>query len=204
MNINEEEDLNNKEEELKEFANQTAKIYYMNNTIEEFELPLSLNEFRTQIKNLLHIESKNNDEIFVLYKSNEDKDENTKDIEAKTDDDYTLLLKRMKENKIKDGTIFIESEKVPSEISRKTPETFEEEIQYVIERELKGAAERIKKYLSGNKKCYPSVKNQKNKICSKCCRNIIGDIYKSVTDYEGKIYCEKCSYSEKEPTFIIH
>ena len=199
---NEEEDLKKQEEELKELANQTANIYYMNNTIEEFDLPLSLNEFRNEIKNLLHIESKNNDEIFVLYKLNED--ENKNEIEAKTDDDYTLLLKRMKEGIIKDRTIFIETDKVPSEISRNTPETFEEEIQYVIERELKGAAERIKKYLSGNKKCYPSVKNQKNKICSKCCRNIIGDIYKSVTDYEGKIYCEKCSYSEKEPTFIIH
>ena len=200
MKNNEEDDLKNQDEDLLELANQTANIDYMNNLIEGFELPSSLNDFRTQIKKLLHIESKTNDEIFVLYIFKED----DKEIEAKTDEDYTLLLRRMKNDEIKDNTIFIESDKVPCEISRKNPESFEEEIQYVIERELKSAADRIKKYLSGNKKCYPSVKNQKNKICSKCCRTIIGDIFKSVTDYEGKIYCEKCSYSEREPTFIIH
>ena len=198
MNI--EEDLKKKEEELKGLENQSASIYYMNNTIEEFELPLSLNEFRTQIKNLLQIESKDNDEIYIVYEFNKDQ----KEVEAKTDEDYILLLKRLKNKEIKDKMIYIESDKVPCEISRKIPETFEEEIEYVIERELKSAAERIKKYLSGNKKCYPYTKNQKEKFCSKCCRNIKGDIYKSVTDYEGKIFCEKCSYNEIGPTFIIH
>ena len=157
MKYNEEDDLKNQDEDLLELANQTANIDYMNNLIEGFELPSSLNDFRTQIKKLLHIESKTNDEIFVLYIFKED----DKEIEAKTDEDYTLLLKRMKNDEIKDNTIFIESDKVPCEISRKNPESFEEEIQYVIERELKSAADRIKKYLSGNKKCYPSVKNHK-------------------------------------------
>ena len=30
-------------------------------------MPLSLDEFRTQIKDLFHIEEKTNDEIFLLY-----------------------------------------------------------------------------------------------------------------------------------------
>ena len=202
---NEGENMQKKEkEELKELENLKSNIYYLNNTIEDFDLPLSLNEFRTQIKDLFHIKSRNNDEIFVIYTFLADEDENKEKeeiLEAKTDNDYHLLLKRIKDDKIKDQTIFIETDKVPSQISRKDPETFEEEIQYVIERELKAAAENIKKYLSGNKKCYPSAKNR---ICSNCCRNIIGNIYKSVTDIEEKIYCEKCSFTQKDPTFIIH
>ena len=207
-NMAENENQIKEEEELKELVNLSSNIFYLNNTIKDFELPLSLDEFRTQIKDLFHIEEKSNDEIFLLYtylekNENDDKEKETI-LEAKTDNDYRLLLKRIKAEEIKDETILIETDKLPSQISRKSPETFEEEIQYVIETELKAAAENIKKYLSGNKKCYPSVKNRKNKICSTCCRNIKGDIYKSVTDIEEKIYCEKCSFNQKDPTFIIH
>ena len=206
MEENENEDIQKQEEELEELKNLTANIYYLNNTINDFDLPLSLNDFRTQIKNLFHIESRSNDEIFVLYtyleEDNDIKEE--KILEVKTDEDYILLLKRVKDVEIKDNMILIEIDKVPSEIGRKNPETFEEEIKYVVERELKAASERIKKYLSGSKKCYPSAKNQKNKICSRCSRDIIGDVYKSVTDIEEKIYCEKCSFSQSDPTFIIH
>ena len=204
----ENEKLKKEEEELRELTNLNANIFYLNNTINDFELPLSLNEFRTQIKELFHIESRPNDEIFVLYTYNfedeEDNKEKEQNLEAKTNEDYILLLKRIKNKEVKDQNILIETDKVPSEICRKIPETFEEEIQFVIERELKAAAENIKKYLSGNKKCYPSAKSRKNKICSQCCRTIIGDIYKSVTDIEERIYCEKCSFIRKEPTFIIH
>jgi len=204
----ENEKLQKEEEELKELTNLKANIFYLNNTINDFELPLSLNEFRTQIKELFHIDSRPNDEIFVLYtyivEDDEDNKEKEQNLETKTNEDYILLLKRVKNDEIKDKNILIETDKVPSEICRKNPETFEEEIQFVIERELKAAAENIKKYLSGNKKCYPSAKSRKNKICSQCCRTIIGDIYKSVTDIEERIYCEKCSFTKKEPTFIIH
>ena len=113
------------------------------------------------------------------------------------------MLKTIKESEIKDNTILIEIDKVPSETNRTIPETYEEEIQCVVERELKGAAERIKKYLSGKKNCYPCAKSHK-KICSKCGRSIFGDLYKSVTDIEEKYYCERCSFSQKEPCFIIH
>ena len=46
----ENEKLQKEEEELKELTNLKADIFYLNNTIKDFELPLSLNEFRTQIK----------------------------------------------------------------------------------------------------------------------------------------------------------
>ena len=42
------------------------------------------------------------------------------------------------------------------------------------------------------------------KMCSKCGRSIYGDLYKSVTDIEEKYYCERCSFNQKEPCFIIH
>ena len=186
-------------EELKELENLKSNIFYLNNTINDFDLPLYLNDFRTMVKNLFHIESKTNDEISVIYKILDDDDvddedenqEKEKIIEAKTNDDYILLLKRIKSDEVKDNTILIESDKVPSEISKKCPETFEEEIACVVQSELKTAADKIKKYLSGNKKCYPLVKKQK-KMCCNCYRNIVGDIYRSVINIEEKIYCEKC------------
>ena len=44
-----------KEEELKELKDLKSNIFYLNNTINDFDLPLFLNDFRTQVKNLFHI-----------------------------------------------------------------------------------------------------------------------------------------------------
>jgi len=184
-----------------EYGGLKTDIYFLNSTIKDVELPVYLNEFREKIKDLFLIKNRKNDEIFVIYSKEENGSETT--IEVKTDDDYIELLKTIKESEIKDNTILIEIDKVPSETNRTIPETYEQEIQCVVERELKGAAERIKKYLSGNKKCYPCAKSHK-KMCAKCGRSIFGDLYKSVTDIEEKYYCERCSFSQKEPCFIIH
>ena len=199
---NENNEQQNKIENLEEeYGDLKADVYFLNSTIKEVELPISLNEFREKIKGLFLIKNRKNDEIFVIYSKEENDSETT--IEVKTDEDYIKLLKTIKESEIKDNTILIEIDKVPSETNRTIPETYEEEIQCVVERELKGAAERIKKYLSGKKNCYPCAKSHK-KICSKCGRSIFGDLYKSVTDIEEKYYCERCSFSQKEPCFIIH
>ena len=199
---NENNEQQNKIENLEEeYGDLKADIYFLNNTIKEVELPISLNEFREKIKDLFLIKNRKNDEIFVIYSKEENGSETS--IEVKTDEDYIELLKTIKESEIKDNTILIEIDKVPSETNRTIPESYEEEIQCVVERELKGAAERIKKYLSGNKKCYPCAMSHK-KMCSKCGRSIFGDLYKSVTDIEEKYYCERCSFSQKEPCFIIH
>ena len=195
------EQQNNIENLEEEYGELKADVYFLNSTIKEVELPISLNEFREKIKGLFLIKNRKNDEIFVIYSKEENDSETT--IEVKTDEDYIKLLKTIKESEIKDNTILIEIDKVPSETNRTIPETYEEEIQCVVERELKGAAERIKKYLSGKKNCYPCAKSHK-KICSKCGRSIFGDLYKSVTDIEEKYYCERCSFSQKEPCFIIH
>ena len=199
---NENNEQQNKIENLEEeYGDLKADIYFLNNTIKEVELPISLNEFREKIKDLFLIKNRKNDEIFVIYSKEENGSETS--IEVKTDEDYIELLKTIKESEIKDNTILIEIDKVPSETNRTIPESYEEEIQCVVERELKGAAERIKKYLSGNKKCYPCAMSHK-KMCSKCGRSIYGDLYKSVTDIEEKYYCERCSFNQKEPCFIIH
>ena len=199
---NENNEQQNKIENLEEeYGDLKADIYFLNSTIKEVELPISLNEFREKIKDLFLIKNRKNDEIFVIYSKEENGSETS--IEVKTDEDYIELLKTIKESEIKDNTILIEIDKVPSETNRTIPESYEQEIQCVVERELKGAAERIKKYLSGNKKCYPCAMSHK-KMCSKCGRSIYGDLYKSVTDIEEKYYCERCSFNQKEPCFIIH
>ena len=199
---NENNEQQNKIENLEEeYGDLKADVYFLNSTIKEVELPISLNEFREKIKDLFLIKNRKNDEIFVIYSKEESGSETS--IEVKIDEDYIELLKTIKESEIKDNTILIEIDKVPSETNRTIPESYEEEIQCVVERELKGAAERIKKYLSGNKKCYPCAMSHK-KMCSKCGRNIYGDLYKSVTDIEEKYYCERCSFNQKEPCFIIH
>ena len=188
---------------------QTCKLSYMNNTINDFELPETLNEFRKKVKSLFLLESKNNEDIVIMYiyhTDNDDDKDNDNLLEVKTDENYNLMLTRLKNNNIKDSKISIETDKLPSIISRTNPNTFDKEIQSVILCELKAAGDRIKKYLSGNKKCYPLTKKEKEedfKICCKCEKCIIGNSYRSVTDIEEKIYCEKCSYLQKDPIFII-
>ncbi len=191
--------------------NPKANILYLNNKIENFEFNISLSEFRLKMKKIFNLESKENNEIYVLYvflKENEENEKNKNNqneeyVEVKTDEDYKLMLERINSNEIKDNSILIETDRLCGEISRMNPETFEEEIQCVIESELDAAFERIKKYLSGNKKCTPTSQNPKKKECARCGKIINGKIFRSVIDINEQIYCEKCSYLNKEPVFII-
>ena len=195
---------------MENLLDSNINLYYLNNTIKEFELPSSLNEFRTRIKKMFHIENKTYEEIFILYNIDEeenDSEENQKEatVEVKTDDDYTLLLNRNEKKKIKDNIIMVETDKFQGAISRKSPESFEEEIRCVIQNELKAAGERIKKYLSGKQKCYPSSKTKDEKTCSKCNKTIIGKSFRDVIiENEEKYYCEKCSLLHDKPVFIIN
>ena len=186
---------------------ETCKLSYMNNEIKDFELPQTLNEFRKKIKSLFLLESKINEDIIIIYTYQTD-DENDKDkdklLEVKTDENYDLMLKRLKSDNIQDNKISIETDKLPSIISRTSQNSFEEEIKSVILCELKAAGDRIKKYLSGNKNCHPLTKKDDINTCSKCDKIIVGNIYRSVLDIEEKIYCEKCSYVQKDPVFIIN
>ena len=58
-----------KEEELNKLKNLRVNIFYLGNTINDFELPLYLNEFRTQVKNLFKIETRTNDDRTGVLKA---------------------------------------------------------------------------------------------------------------------------------------
>lgn len=145
----------------KDDKNYKANLYYFNSTVNDYELPESFLIFKEDIKEMFNIDSNINDELSLFYtildkdKENKEKKKITK---VKTQDEYKEMRDGIQ--KIEDKTIFIEIEKDSFNINRKAPETFEEEIQCVVEREIKNAAERIKKFLSSNSKRYPYSKTR--------------------------------------------
>ena len=185
-----------------------ATVSYLNNKLEDLEIPSTLNEFRTQIKQLFQIK-KNIDEILLTYLTTEEEEEGKEEPhdtfhEVKREEEYKKLLDKIKQDDtIKDNTIYIETDKVPEEISREFAQTFEQEIECLIKTQLKAAGERIKKGLSGKMELYPSSKRQE-KTCNQCKQHIIGDIYRIVEDYKQCTYCKKCSININQPMFIIH
>ena len=182
-------------------------LSYLNNKIEDFQLPSTLNEFRTKIKEIFQIK-KNIDEIFITYITEEQEegkeDEQEFVHEVKREEEYVNLLDLIKqEDVVKDSIIYIETDRVPNEVCREFSKNFDEEIELLIKTQLKAAGERIKKGLSGKTELYPSTKIQEKK-CFKCNKNIIGDIFKCVEDVDQTIYCKKCSLNKTSPMFIIH
>ena len=182
-------------------------LSYLNNKIEDFQLPSTLNEFRTKIKEIFQIK-KNIDEIFITYITEEQEegkeDEQEFVHEVKREEEYVNLLGLIKqEDVVKDSIIYIETDRVPNEVCREFSKNFDQEIELLIKTQLKAAGERIKKGLSGKTELYPSTKIQEKK-CFKCNKNIIGDIFKCVEDVDQTIYCKKCSLNKTSPMFIIH
>ena len=182
-------------------------LSYLNNKIEDFQLPSTLNEFRTKIKEIFQIK-KNIDEIFITYITEEQEegkeDEQEFVHEVKREEEYVDLLGLIKqEDVVKDSIIYIETDRVPNEVCREFSKNFDQEIELLIKTQLKAAGERIKKGLSGKMELYPSSKIQEKK-CFKCNKNIIGDIFKCVEDVDQTIYCKKCSLNKTSPMFIIH
>ena len=187
--------------------NSKVNLFYFNNTIKDYDLPETLLNFKSELKELFHIDSKFNEEINIIYIFVQKNKNNNieKYIEVKLEDDYKIMKERLGKEDIKDNTILIEIENNLNNINkRKVPETFEEEIQNIVERELKNASERIINYLSSNdKKNYPASKIQ-DKECCVCNEIINGDIYKNAVNIEEKYYCEKCSININDPMFVIH
>ena len=188
--------------------NLKTTVSYLNIKLEDFDIPSTLYEFRTQIKQIFQIQ-KNIDEIFITYLTTEEEEEGKDEPsdtlhEIKREEEYKTLLDNIKQDDaIKDNIIYIETERVPEEISREFAQTFEQEIECLIKTQLKAAGERIKKGLSGKMELYPSSKRQE-KTCNQCKQHIIGDIYRIVEDYKQCTYCKKCSININQPMFIIH
>ena len=197
----------NEIKEEKENKKYEANLYYFNSTVKDYELPESFLIFKEDIKEMFNIDSNINDELSLFYtfldvdKMNKEKKKITK---VKTQEDYKEMRDRI-QTKIEDKTILIEIEKDSVNANRKAPETFEEEIQCVVEREIKDAAERIRKFLSSNSKKYPYSKKQ-DKQCCNCNGLIYGDMYKKAKEIEEQYYCEKCALelNDDEPLFVIH
>ena len=188
--------------------NLKTTVSYLNNKLEDFDIPSTLYEFRTQIKQIFQIK-KNIDEIFITYLTTEEEEEGKEEPsdtlhEIKREEEYKTLLDNIKQDDaIKDNIIYIETERVPEEISREFAQTFEQEIECLIKAQLKAAGERIKKGLSGKMELYPSSKKQE-KFCKQCKLPIIGDIYRIVEDIHQNTYCKKCSINFYQPVFVIH
>ena len=185
-----------------------ATVSYLNNKLEDFEIPSTLIEFRTHIKQIFQIK-KNIEEIFITYLTSEEEEEGKEEPndtlhEVKREEEYKTLLDKIKQDdEIKDNIIYIETDRVPQEISRDFAQTLEQEIECLIKTQLKAAGERIKKGLSGKMELYPSSKRQE-KSCRQCKQPIIGDIYRIVDDVNQYTYCKKCSINFYQPVFIIH
>ncbi len=192
-----------------------ANLFYFNNTVNDYELPESFLIFKEDIKEIFNIDSNLNDELSLFYTfSDKDKEnkEKKKIIKVKTQDEYKDMRDKIgtkideKTNeKNNEKTILIEIENDSFNVNRKAPETFEEEIQCVVEREIKNASERIRKFLSSNSKRYPYSKKQDRQCCS-CSGLIYGDMYKKAKDIQEQYYCEKCAFelNDDEPLFVIH
>ena len=188
--------------------NLKTTVSYLNIKLEDFDIPSTLYEFRTQIKQIFQIK-KNIDEIFITYLTTEEEEEGKEEPsdtlhEIKREEEYKTLLDNIKQDDaIKDNIIYIETERVPEEISREFAQTFEQEIEFLIKAQLKAAGERIKKGLSGKMELYPSSKRQE-KTCRQCKQPIIGDIFRIVDDVNQNTYCKKCSINFSQPMFVIH
>ena len=188
--------------------NLKTTVSYLNIKLEDFDIPSTLYEFRTQIKQIFQIK-KNIDEIFITYLTTEEEEEGKDEPsdtlhEIKREEEYKTLLDYIKQDDaIKDNIIYIETERVPEEISREFAQTFEQEIEFLIKAQLKAAGERIKKGLSGKMELYPSSKRQE-KTCRQCKQPIIGDIFRIVDDVNQNTYCKKCSINFSQPMFVIH
>ena len=67
--------------------NHRANLFYSNTNINDYELPETLKEFKSDIKTLFQIDSRLNNEIHIIYISLEKK-QFKKNIEVKTEDEY--------------------------------------------------------------------------------------------------------------------
>ena len=176
-----------------------ATLKYLKSEIRDYKLPNYFKEFLTQIHEIFPEEQK----LYIVYNHEKKKNGNQteKMIEVKNKDDFGLMITRLQKKEIKNNEILIETDEIPAGINRKVPENFDENIKCVVERELKIAAENIKKALAEKKNNINGIKKHDEK-CSKCDSEIIGNLYKDVLE-EDKYYCEKCSTESENPVFIL-
>ena len=188
------------ENEIKDKNEIKANLRYLKSEIKDYQLPVYYNEFLTQIHEIFPEDK----QLFIAYNYEKQVDENIveKIIEVKNSEDYDLMISRLQKNQLTNREVLIETDEIPAGTGRKYPKNFDENIECIVERELKVAAENIKEALIGKKNNYNEFKKHEEKCCQ-CKNEIVGNLYKDVLE-EDKYYCEKCSDGAENPTFILH
>ena len=186
----------------KDEINTTACISYIGCLVTNVNLATNLSEFKTQfIKDfkLDKLIKGNVDEVKLNYK----KGGKTSNVED--EDDYHNMLKYFVEdvNEVKERVVYVETEKIPVHFEGEKSIEFEDEIKNVVERELRIAANNIKKCLTTNLSLSNS-KKVREEICKDCKKQIIGYLYKEVNPDEDSYYCELCSTKVEKPLFKIN
>ena len=181
-----------------EILKTTANIIYCGYEISNVHLPKNLDEFKTQLITLFSLENllSNEDNFTITYK---DERESKKSVNE--DKDYIEMMKFFFESKNK-KIIYVETEKIPVHFEGEKSVEFEDEINKVVERELLIAANNIKKCLTTNIS-YGNSKKIRNENCKECGKQIIGYLYKKVSEND-EYYCESCSSKINEPLFKIN
>ena len=180
----------------KDYTEKTANISYCGYILSNSRLAPSLSEFKNQFIKEFSLENQinENDEIKVF---------NAEKQKIDNDSNYNNMLENMANSKNK-TTVFVETEKIPVYFSGEKSIEFEDEIKNVVERELRIAANNIKKCLTTNL----SLSNSKKvrvESCSKCNKQIIGYLYKEISpDEKDSYYCELCSTTVDIPLFKIN
>ena len=173
-------------------------ISYIGYLVKDVNLPSDLSEFKTQFKKDFNLEKliDKDDEIKLYYNKNNEKT----DIEK--DEDYQNMLDDFAQDN-KEKIVYVETEKLPVHFEGGKSIDFEDEIQKVVERELRIAANNIKKCLTTNLSLSNS-KKVREEMCKECNKQIIGYLYKEVTPEEDNFYCELCSTKVDKPMFKIN
>ena len=179
----------------------TANIYYCNFPKSNVCLATNLSDFKTQFINEFSLQNQltEKDEIKIYYKEDGEKD---KKVEVKEQSDYQDMLQNLSNSKgIKN--VYVETEKIPVFFEGDKSIEFEDEIKKVVERELRIAANKIKKCLTTNLSLSNS-KKVRTQSCEGCQKQIIGYLYKKISPTENDCYyCELCSTKVDTPMFKI-
>ena len=176
-----------------------ADISYCGYEIPNIHLEANLSDFKKQFINEFSLQEQINedDEMSIYYKQEEKK------IEVQNQSDYKNMLDNFLNSKSKQ-VIYVDTKKIPVYFSGKKSIEFEDEIKNVVERELRIAANNIKKCLTTNLSLSNS-KKVRTQCCEKCQEQIIGYLYKKVSPTENNAYyCELCSTTIEEPMFKIN
>ena len=177
----------------------TTTISYCGYQLKDFSLPSDYSDFKIQLKKTFSLEQilKEDDPIKIHYKDDKENKE------VNDDSDYNSMVEYISGKK-GNAIVYVETEKIPVSFEGGNSIEFEDEIKKVVERELRIAANNIKKCLTTNISLSNS-KKVRTQCCKGCKKQIIGYLYKAIDkENEDSYYCELCSTNIDTPLFKIN